>query len=128
MPEERTIIASFPSSTKARTAADALTAAGLGDVHIRRNSRYGVSQDAQINDPISHQAESNASLVLYSTNSPNDENRATKVLMGADPSVSGMSSRGYGQAGGAAFTLVAFVPDPRVDEAVNIIKDYGGDV
>lgn len=128
MPEERTIIVSFPSSTKARTAADALTAAGLGDVHIRRNSRYGVSQDAQINDPISHQAESNASLVLYSTNSPNGENQAAKVLMGADPSVSGMSSRGYGQAGGAAFTLVAFVPAPRTDEAVSIIKDYGGDV
>jgi len=128
MPQERTLIASFPSSTKARAAADALAAAGLGDVHVRRNSRFGVSQDAHINDPISHQAESNASLVLYSTNSPNDENRATKVLMGADPSVSGLSARGYGLAGGAAFTLVAFVPDPRVDEAVGIIKGSGGDI
>jgi hypothetical protein len=128
MPQERTIIASFPSSTKARKAADALTAAGLDDVHIRRNSRYGVSQDAHISDPISHQAESLTGLVLYSANSPNDENQATKVLMGADPSVSGLSARGYGMAGGAAFTLVAFVPDPRVDEAVGIIKDSGGDV
>ena len=128
MPQERTIIASFPSSTKAQKAADALTAAGLGDVHLRRNSRYGVSQDAHINDPISHQAESLAGLVLYSANSPNDENQATKVLMGADPSVSGLSARGYGMAGGAAFTLVAFVPDPRVDEAVGIIKNNGGDV
>lgn len=127
MPQERTLIASFPSSTKARKAADALTAAGLGDVHVRRNSRYGVSQDAKINDPVS-QAKSNTSLVLYSTNSPSDENQATKVLLGADPSVSGMSARGYGQAGGAAFTLVAFVPDPRVDEAVGLIKDNGGDV
>ncbi|MDT8903070.1 hypothetical protein [Anaeroselena agilis] len=128
MPEERTIIASFPSSSKARTTADALAAAGLADVHIRRNSRYGVSQDPYINDPISHQAESLASLVLFSTNSPNDENQATKVLMDADPSVSGMSARGYGMAGGAAFTLVAFVPEPRVDEAVGIIKANGGDV
>lgn len=128
MPQERTIIASFPSSSKARTAADALAAAGLRDVHIRRNSRYGVSQDAHINDPISHQAESLASLVLYSTNSPNDENQATKVLMGADPSVSGLSARGYGLSGGAAFTLVAFVPEPRVEEAVGIIKQGGGDV
>ncbi len=126
MPEERTIIASFPSSSKARKAADALAGAGLTDVHIRRNSRYGVSQDTHINDPISHQAESLASLVLYSTNSPNDENQATKVLMGADPSVSGLS--GYGLAGGAAFTLVAFAPEARVDEAVGIIKDNGGDV
>lgn len=53
MPRERTIIASFPSSTKARAAAGALAAAGLPDTHIRRNSRYGVSQDAHINDPIS---------------------------------------------------------------------------
>ncbi len=128
MPEERTIIASFPSSSKARTAADALAAVGLADVHIRRNSRYGVSQDAHINDPISHQAESMASLVLYSANSPNDENQATKVLMDADPSVSGLSARGYGMAGGAAFTLVAFAPEARVDEAVGIIKENGGDV
>ena len=128
MPEERTIIASFPSSTRAQTAADALAAAGFKDVHIRRNSRYGVSQDAHINDPISHQAESLAGLTLFSTNSPNDDNQAVKVLMDADPSVSGLSARGYGLAGGAAFTLVAFVAEPKVEQAVGIIKEQGGDV
>lgn len=126
--QERTIISSFPSSTRAETAAAALTAAGFADVHIRRNSRYGVSTDAHINDPISHQAESLASLTLYSTNSPNDENQAAKVLMDADPSVSGLSARGYGMAGGFAFTLVAFVPEPQVEQAVAIIKEQGGDV
>lgn len=128
MAEERSIIASFPSSTRAQAAADALAAAGFKDVHIRRNSRYGVSQDAHINDPISHQAESLASLTLFSTNSPNDENQAVKVLLDADPSVSGMSARGYGLAGGSAFTLVAFVDEPQVEQAVGIIKEQGGDV
>lgn len=128
MPGNRTIIASFPSSGKARKASQALTAAGLSDVHIRRNSRFGVSQDADINDPISHGAESLAGLTLYSTNIPNDEASATRVLLAADPSVSGLSARGYGMAGGRAFTLVAFVQEPRVEEAVAIIKQNGGDV
>lgn len=126
MPGHRTVIASFPSRGKAREVSAALAAAGLTDVHIRRNSRFGVSQDAQINSPISHQAESLAALTLFSTNVPNDENNATRVLLAADPSVSGMSARGYGLAGGRAFTLVAFVPEPRAEEAVAIIKAGGG--
>lgn len=127
MPGERTILASFPSIGKAKQASKALADAGFSDVHIRRNSRFGVSQDAQINDPISHQAESLAGLTLFSTNIPNDENSATRVLLAADPSVSGMSARGYGLAGGKAFTLIAFVPEPQVDAAVAIIKNNGGD-
>lgn len=128
MPGDRTIFASFPSSGKARKASAALAAAGFTDVHIRRASRFGVSQDAHINDPISHQAESLAALTLYSTNVPNDEDSATRVLLAADPSVSGLSARGYGMAGGQAFTLVAFVPAPQVEAAVAIIKESGGDV
>jgi hypothetical protein len=128
MPQERTIIASFPSSTRAQTAADALADAGLSDTHIRRNTRFGVTQDAHINDPIAHQAETLTGLTLFSSNVPNDENSATRVLLAADPSVSGLSAKGYGLAGGRAFTLVAFVPESRVEEAVNIIKQQGGDV
>jgi hypothetical protein len=128
MPGHRTIIASFPSRGKARKTAADLAAAGLPDVHIRRNSRYGVSQDAHYNNPISHQAESLAALTLFSTNVANDENNATRVLLAADPSVSGLSARGYGLAGGRAFTLVAFVPEQRVEEAVALIKRDGGDV
>jgi hypothetical protein len=128
MAAERTIIASFPSSTKAETTVHSLSSLGIKDVHIRRNSRFGVSQDAHRNDPISHQAETLTGLTLFSTNSLNDDNSATRVLMGADPSVSGYSSRGYGLAGGQAFTLVAFVPEARVEEAIKVIKQNGGDV
>jgi hypothetical protein len=127
MNKNRTIIASFPSSTKADTAAQALTAAGINDVHIRRNSRFGVSLDPHIDAPVSR-AETLTGLTLFSTNTPKDEDNAARVLMGADPSVSGYSARGYGLAGGAAFTLVVFAPEARVDEAVGIIKQQGGDV
>lgn len=127
MPRSRTIIASFPSSTKAETAAQALTAAGFNDVHIRRTSRFGVSRNAEYNAPVSR-AETLTGLTIFSANTPNDENSAARVLMGADPSVSGYSARGYGMAGGQAFTLVAFVPDSQTDQAVSIIKQQGGDV
>lgn len=128
MPTERMIIASFPSSGKAAEAAEVLNDAGFPDVHIRRNTRFGVSQDARYNNPVSHQAESLAALTLYSTNASQDENSTTRVLLGADPSVSGYSARGYGLSGGQAFVLVAFVPEERVDQAVGLIKQQGGEV
>lgn len=128
MPTERTIIASFPSSNKAAKAAEVLNDAGFTDVHIRRNTRFGVSQDAHYNNPISHQAESLTALTLYSTNASNDENSATRVLLGADPSVSGYSARGYGLSGGQAFVLIAFAPDEQVEQVVSLIKQQGGEV
>lgn len=75
---------------------------------------------------MSNLAETLTGLTVYSADTPNDENRAARVLMGADPSVSGYSARGYGLAGGYAFTLVAFVPDERVNEAVRIIEQNKG--
>lgn len=129
MPKEHTIIAHFPSSTKAQSAADALAAAGFSDNHIRRNTRFGVSQNAEINSAIANStAETLTGLVLYSGNTPDDDNQAARVLMGSDPSVSGYSARGYGFAGGAAFTLVSFVPEASADKAATIIKEHGGDV
>jgi hypothetical protein len=127
MPRQRTIIASFPSSTKAEAAAQALASAGITDAHVRRSSRFGVSQDAQLNDPVAR-AETLTGLTIFSANTPNDENSSARVLMGADPSVSGYSTRGYGLAGGKAFTLVAFVDEAQTDQAVSIIKQKGGDV
>jgi rhodanese-related sulfurtransferase len=127
MPKEQTIIAYFPSSTKAEKAATALAGAGFGDVHVKRVSRFGVTHDPHINDPVSN-AESLTGLTLFSTDVLSDEKSDSRVLMAADPSVSGLSARGYGMAGGRAFTLVAFVAADRVEEAVNIIRQNGGDV
>ncbi|VBB06819.1 Hypothetical protein LUCI_2056 [Lucifera butyrica] len=127
MANEHTIIAHFPSSTKAAAAKQALAAAGLTDAQVRRNSRFGVTQDENQDDPVA-QAETLTGLTLFSANNPNDANASTRVLMGADPSVSGFSMEGYGLAGGRAFTLVTFVPEERMDEAVTILKQNGGEV
>lgn len=125
--KEQTIISYFPSSTKAQAAVDALTAAGINDTHIKRASRFGVTFDTERNDALSS-GETLTGLTLFSMSTSNESNATERVLQGADPSVSGMSSRGYGTAGGHAFSLITFVPESRVEEAVTIIKQNGGDV
>lgn len=126
--KEQTIISYFPSSSKAQSAADALSASGMSDNHIKRASRYGVTFDTERNDATANLAETLTGLTMFSMNTSNETNSAERVLMGADPSVSGLSSRGYGMAGGHAFSLIAFVPESRVEEAVAIIKQNGGEV
>lgn len=129
MAQERTIIAHFPSSTKAEAVVNSLYSKGIKDVHVKRNSRFGVSLDATMNDSLAlNYAETLTGLTLFSADTPNDENNAARLLMGSDPSVSGYSSRGYGMAGGHAFTLVAFVPDEKVEEVEALIKQQGGEV
>lgn len=129
MTQERTLVAHFPSSTKAEVVVNTLYSAGLSDVHLKRNSRFGVSLDAQRNDSLSlNYAETLTGLTVFSADTPNDENNAARILMGSDPSVSGYSAKGYGMAGGHAFTLVAFVPEERVEEALDIIKQNGGEI
>ena len=100
MTQERTLVAHFPSSTKAEVVVNALYSAGLSDVHLKRNSRFGVSLDAQRNDSLSlNYAETLTGLTVFSADTPNDENNAARILMGSDPSVSGYSVKGYGLAG-----------------------------
>lgn len=129
MTKERTLVAHFPSSTKAEVVVKALYSAGLTDVHVKRNSRFGVSLDANMNDSLSlNYAETLTGLTVFSADTPNDENNAARILMGSDPSVSGYSARGYGMAGGHAFTMVAFIPEDRVEEVVRIIEQHGGEI
>ncbi|MEG6586092.1 hypothetical protein [Dendrosporobacter sp. 1207_IL3150] len=128
MPNERTIIAHFPSSTKADAARKTLAEKGLQDVHIRRNTRFGVTQDEHRDSAISS-AETLTGLTIFSANLPNDATNASeRVLMGADPSVSGFSIGGDGLAGGHAFTVVAFVPEEREEEVVAVLKQNDGEV
>ncbi len=124
MEKEKTVISYFPSSTKAKTAVDALATAGFTDSHVRRASKFGVADDSILGGGIVS-AELSA-MTLYSM-SDISETRADKVLLDADPSVSGMSARGYGMAGGHAWTLVSFVPESQVDEAIAIIRQNGGE-
>lgn len=128
MTTERTIIAHFPSSTKADNVVKELYLKGISDVHVKRNSKFGIAVDANGNDSLAlNYAETLTGLTVFSTDTSDDENNSTRILVGADPSVSGYSTRGYGLAGGHAFTMVAFVPEGKVDEVVKIIKQYGGE-
>lgn len=128
MPREQTIVAFFPSRTKAEGAVQALSAAGLYDAHIKLTSRFGISRDNTRNNAAQLQAETLTGLTLFSANTPASENQAERVLMGADPSVSGMSARGYGLPGGHTYTVVVFAPAERVEEAVSILKQNNGEV
>ena len=126
MPKEKTIIAYFPSSTKAESALQALSAIGVTDVHIKRTSRYRVTFNPNIDSPLST-AQTLTGLTLFSQNTSNDENNSARVLMGADPSVSGFSRSGNDLAGGHAFSIIAFAPKDKVDQVVAILKENDGE-
>ena len=126
MPKEKTIIAYFPSSTKAESAVQALSAINVTDVHIKRASRFGVTFNPNIDSPIST-AETLTGLTLFSQNTSNDENNSARILMGSDPSVSGFSCSGNDLAGGHAFSIIAFAPEDKVEQVVSILKENGGE-
>ncbi|BBB92836.1 MAG TPA: hypothetical protein PKA28_02600 [Methylomusa anaerophila] len=125
--KEQAVISYFPSSTKAQAAVDLLAAAGFTDTNLKRTSRYGVAYDPERNDAL-NRAETLTGLTLFSMNTSHEDNASSRILMGSDPSVSGFSLRGYGMAGGYAFSVITFVPESKVEEAVNIIKQAGGEV
>lgn len=123
---ERSILAYFPSSTKAQSAMEELKAAGIKEVQLDRVSRYGVNTDKEINNPIAGQAETITGLTLYSADTDRFNDNDARVLMAADPSVSGMAGKGYGLAGGKAFLVTVVTSSEKVDQAVAILKSHGG--
>jgi len=125
---ERSILATFPSSTKARAARDDLAEAGVEEVQIDRLSRYGVDYNAQMNNPLAGQADTLTGLVLHSADTDQRYGGDARVLLAADPSVSGYSRLGYGMAGGMGFLLTAVTDETKLDQAVDIIKQHGGTV
>ena len=126
MEKEQTIISYFFTEKKVKNALQALNTAGLEDGHIRKVSRFGVTNDRTQDDPISR-AETLTGLTVFSANTSKEENASVRVLLGADPSVSGLSTSGN-EMPGPVYSLTAFVPEDRVEEAVEIIKQNGGEV
>ncbi|MGE5390936.1 MAG: hypothetical protein ACM3PE_07715 [Deltaproteobacteria bacterium] len=127
LPEgERSILSFFPSSTRASGASKEIIQAGLvtdsGAISVDRVSSYGVSYNHELNSPINN-ARTISGLTLYGSDSggPNP-------LLAATDSASGMASDGAGMAGGEAFMLTVVTAGENVDQAVAIIKKYGGRV
>lgn len=125
---ERAIFAYFSSSTKAENAVEALSQAGFPDASVKRASRFGVMHDASYDNALTGQAETLTGLSLFSANTDRDANQSERILMAADPSVSGMSARGYGVTGDKPFSVIAFAPEARVEEAVRILEAHGASV
>lgn len=125
----RSILAYFPSSTRAKNAADEIKNTGMlrdeGDMQIDRVSRYGVYKDRDIDNPINSGA-TLSGLTIYSSEGGADSGQAP-LLAGSD-SASGIGSPGAGAAGGSAFLLTVVTSAENVDKAVNIIKTHGGTV
>jgi hypothetical protein len=120
----RSILAYFPSSTKAEAAVHELKQMGIDEVSLDRISRYGVSTDAAINNGLN--AETLTGLTFFSSNTSNLENNDSRVLMGADPSNSGMAADNYGVAGGKSFLVTVVTTDEMGDRAFQILKEHGG--
>ncbi len=126
--KEQSILATFPSSTRAQAAVDELKAKGFNEVRIDRIDRFGVTNDTQYNNPINGQAETITGLTIYSSDTDHFNNNDARILIGADPSVSGMASRGYGMAGGEGFLVSMVVDKKKTEEALKILREKGGQV
>lgn len=125
-PGERSILGYFPSTDTAERAMDEIKSLGVEDVSLDRVSRYGVDLNSEINNPISGQAETGTGLTLFSADTDHFSDNDSRILMGADPSNSGMASRGYGIAGGKSFLLTVVTNEDKVDKIVEIMKDNKG--
>ncbi|SHK43293.1 hypothetical protein [Desulforamulus aeronauticus] len=121
----RSLLAYFPSSTKAEAAAEELKHLGIQDVSIDRISRYGVSTNSELNNPVNN-AETLTGLTMYSANTNRLMNTDSRVLMGADPSNYSMAADNYGVAGGKAFLVTAVTTDQLGDQAAHVLKQHGG--
>ena len=121
-PGERSILSYFPTTNKAQQAGDELLKAGFSEIQIDRISRYGFNSDASFDNPINN-AKTISGLTHFSA-----DGESRNTLLAADPTASGYGDRNYGIAGGQAFLLTLVTVDDRVNEAVGIIKKYGGTV
>lgn len=129
LPEgERSIFAFFPSSTRASNASKEIIQAGLitdsDSISVDRVSSYGVSYNHELNNPVNN-ARTVSGLTLYGASSGGD---GPDPLLAATDSASGMAADGAGMAGGEAFMLTVVTADENVEQAVAIIKNYGGRV
>ena len=124
-PGERSILAYFPSSSKALAALEALKAAGFTSLQVDRISRYGVTFDHEYNNPIAGRAYTQTGLSLFSAGSDNFSEDDSRILLGADPSVEGYVPPDFGQAGERAFLLTVVAPEDKIEGAGIILKENG---
>ncbi|GAB6158339.1 hypothetical protein JCM39194_15390 [Desulfotomaculum varum] len=121
----RSLLAYFPSSTKAEAAVQELKEMGLNDVSLDRVSRYGVTTNAVLNNPINN-AETATGLTMFSAHTSRLMDTDARVLMAADPSNYAMAADDYGTAGGKAFLVTVVATDEMGEQAARVLKKHGG--
>lgn len=124
-PGERSILAFFASSDEALQAAKALNKAGYDRPQIDRVSRYGANYDDNFNNPI-NMAIAETGPTLFSDGDGKDLSASERILLAADPSVSGYGNTDYGVAGGRSILLTLVTTDHKIKKAEEIIEQYGG--
>ncbi|GAW93766.1 hypothetical protein [Calderihabitans maritimus] len=122
--EERSILATFPSSTKAYQAVESLKKAGYTTVQINRITKYPSDPNAHYNNPIASQATSVAALTQHSGAYLAGD---VAPLLAADNAASGFSTGDKFVGNHSMLVTVVTSPD-RVQQAVAIIKEHGGEV
>lgn len=127
-PGERSILAYFPSTNSAQRAMEELKSAGYETVQLDRVSRYGVNNNAEINNPLAGRAETNTGLTLFSAGTDSAMDVNERILKVSDPSVSGYGCEDYGVAGGKAFLLTVVTSENKVQQAVEIMEKHGAQV
>ncbi len=123
-PGERSILSYFPTSTVAERAAEALKNAGIGEIQVDRVSRFGAEIDEHVNTPINNSTTITGPTIFSSANRFMDDD--VRVLLGADPSVSGYGDTDYGVAGRKGFLVTIVTNEKKLDQAVEIIEQHGG--
>ncbi|MDN5361053.1 MAG: hypothetical protein PWP70_100 [Moorella sp. (in: firmicutes)] len=124
--EERSLLAYFPSSTRAQEAINALKEAGISEVQFDRVGRFGARYNDQYNNPLANQANTITGLSLYSADINPLVKTDTRALLAADPSVSGVGLKNYGVAGNEGFLVTIVTSPDRVDTAREIVETHGG--
>lgn len=122
---QRAILAYFPSSTRAESAVEELKTMGIYEVSIDRVSRFGQTTNSERNNPI-NDAETLTGPTLFSADTSRFLDNDARVLMAADPSVSGMAADDYGTAGGKSFLVTVVTREEMGDKAAQVLKKYGG--
>lgn len=125
LPGERSILAFFASSNDALQAAKALNNAGYDRPQIDRVSRYGVNYDDNFNNPI-NRAIAETGPTLFSDGDGKDLSDSERILLAADPSVSGYGNTDYGVAGSKSILLTLVTTEQKIKIAEEIIEQYGG--
>ncbi len=127
--EERSIMAYFADSNSAQRAQKELKEAGISEMQIDRVSRYGTNTDAEINNAITGRP-TQTGLTIFSDKMLKLDEKGDevdrRVLLGSDPSVSGMAAEDYGVAGDKSFLLTVVTSDEKEDAVRKIVKQNGG--